>query len=45
MTDCIALCHFAMGLEEQGKRFECCVCDPGLALPADTEYIASVKVL
>ncbi len=41
----IALCHFVMGLEEQGKRFECCVCDPGLALPADTEYIASVKVL
>ena len=39
----IALCHFVMGLEEQGKAFEVLVEDPGIAVPDATEYIATVK--
>lgn len=40
----IALCHFVMGFEEQGKNAEIAVNDPGLEIPADAEYIASVKI-
>ena len=41
----IALCHFVMGLEEQGKKAEVMIKDPGAKTPAEVEYIASVKVI
>ena len=37
----IALCHFVMGLEEQGKHTEILVSDPGIRIPDSMEYIAS----
>ena len=40
----IALCHFLMGLEEMGKQAEVTVNDPGMEIPGDAEYIASVAV-
>ncbi len=40
----IALCHFAMGLEEQGKEPVITVQDPGVQIPGNMEYIASVSV-
>ena len=40
----IALCHFARGLEEQGKQAVIQVSDPGLEVPAGVEYIASIAV-
>lgn len=40
----IALAHFTMGLEEQGRQAEVSVNDPGLEIPADAEYIASVTI-
>ena len=40
----IALCHFMMGLEEQGKAPEAAVSDPGLPVPDGTEYIATVRI-
>lgn len=40
----IALCHFVLGIEEKGKTALVSVSDPGIAIPADAEYIASVKV-
>ncbi len=39
----IALCHLVMGLEEQGKKPEVTVSDPGLPVPDGTEYIATVQ--
>ena len=39
----IALCHFVIGLEEQGKTPEVIVADPGLAVPTGVEYIATVR--
>ena len=39
----IALCHFMMGLEEQGRKAEMIASDPGLAVPAGVEYIATVR--
>ena len=39
----IALCHFVLGLEEQGKSPEVFRQDPGIALPENMEYIASVR--
>ncbi len=39
----IALCHFVMGLEEQGRHPEVVVCPPELSLPGDAEYIATVR--
>ena len=39
----IALCHFVSGLEEQGKRPEITVADPGLAVPDGVEYVATVS--
>ena len=41
----IALCHFTMGVEEQGKSAEVTVSDPGVKVPGDVTYVASVKVL
>ena len=40
----IALCHFIMGLEYKGKKAEVKTEDPGIEIPADTEYIVSVIV-
>ena len=39
----IALCHMVMGLEEQGSKPEVVVADPGLAVPAGVEYVATVR--
>ena len=39
----IALCHFVMGMEEQGIASGISVKDPGIAVPPDAEYIASVR--
>ena len=39
----IALCHFVMGMEEQGITPAVVVEDPGLSLPENVEYIASVR--
>ncbi len=40
----IALAHFTMGLEEQGRQAEVMVSDPGIEIPGDAEYIASVAI-
>ena len=40
----IALCHFVMGLEEQGKTPVVKINDPGIVIPENVEYIASVTV-
>ena len=40
----IALCHFMMGLEEQGQTATVVVSDPGIHIPNDVEYIASVQM-
>lgn len=40
----IALCHFTMGLEDIGKRYEISVNDPGIDIPKDAEYIVSVGI-
>lgn len=40
----IALCHFAKGMEEENRKCDFFISDPGLELPADTEYIASFHV-
>ena len=39
----IALCHFVMGMEEQGKAPVVTVNDPGINTPGNTEYIATVQ--
>lgn len=39
----IALCHFVMGMEEQGKNPEVAIRDPGVAVPDDASYIATVR--
>ena len=39
----IALCHFAMGLEEQGRKPEVVIRDPGIRIPDGMEYIATVR--
>lgn len=39
----IALCHFVMGLEEQGKTPSVTVSDPGIAVPDNIVYIATVQ--
>lgn len=38
----IALCHFMAGLEEKGDSPEAVIRDPGIAVPEDMEYIATV---
>ena len=40
----IALCHFVMGVEEQGKCAEVLIDDPQIEIPEDAEYIAGVKI-
>ncbi len=40
----IALCHFVIGLEEQGKTAAVEIRDPGIVLPKGVEYIATVQV-
>ena len=39
----IALCHFVTGMEEQGTAPEVVVNDPGLAVPDNAAYIATVR--
>lgn len=39
----IALCHFVMGLEEQGKTPAVTEEDPGIPVPDNVEYIATVR--
>ncbi len=39
----IALCHLVAGLEAQGKKAQILSADPGIALPANTEYVCSVS--
>jgi len=38
----IALCHFVMGLEERSEHPRVLADDPGIALPENIEYIATV---
>ncbi len=38
----IALCHFVMGLEEQGRAPKVIISDPGLNVPEHAEYVATV---
>ena len=40
----IALCHFVLGAEELGYKAETTIMDPGIPVPENTEYIASVKL-
>ena len=40
----IALCHFVMGLEEQGKQPEVVIENPGLPVPEGVKYVATVRV-
>ena len=40
----IALCHFFLGLEDLGKTPSVILADPGLELPPETEYVATVRV-
>ena len=39
----IALCHLTSGMEEQGKKPEVFISDPGISVPEGVEYIASVR--
>jgi len=38
----IALCHFLLGLEDMGKQPKVKAEDPGIPIPGDMEYIATV---
>ena len=40
----IALYHFVYGMEIQGRKAEIAAEDPGIPMPADTQYIASCTV-
>ena len=40
----IALCHFALGAKEAGLDTEFEICDPGIPVPGNTEYVASYRV-
>ena len=40
----IALCHFAVGMEEKGRAAEFSVTDPQIGHPADTVYTASFRI-
>ncbi len=39
----IALCHFVSGLEDQNRDPEVFVSDPGITVPENVEYIATVR--
>ncbi|MBE6029954.1 MAG: nitroreductase [Clostridiales bacterium] len=41
----IALCHFALGAKEAGLAAEFMINDPGIAVPENTEYIASYRII
>ena len=41
----IALCHFACGAEELGRRLEFRLEDPGLPVPEDTVYVATLRLV
>ncbi len=40
----IALCHFALAAEESGRKVSFAMEDPGLAVPEETEYIATYVI-
>ena len=40
----IAICHFCCGLEEQGRTWSLELKDPGISAPADTLYIATLRL-
>ncbi len=40
----IAMCHFVMGLEEQGKKPVVTVDNPRSEIPENAEYIATVNI-
>ena len=40
----IALCHFVLGAKEKGLAAAVTVADPGISVPADVEYIATVEL-
>ena len=40
----IALCHFVIGIEEQGRMPNVVISDPGLSVPDEVEYIATVRL-
>jgi len=40
----IALCHFALAAEESGLKAEFSISDPGIAVEAGMEYIASYLI-
>lgn len=40
----IAVCHFDLALDEKSSGHEIVIDDPGLVLPADTEYICTFKL-
>ncbi|MCR4990779.1 MAG: nitroreductase family protein [Lachnospiraceae bacterium] len=40
----IALCHFVLGYEEKGRQAKVSICDPGLEIPSDAQYLASVEI-
>ena len=40
----IALCHLVLGAEEKGLAARVTVADPGIAVPEDVEYIATVEL-
>ena len=39
----IALCHFMMGVEEHGEKAVLIIDNPGLDVPENVEYIATVR--
>lgn len=39
----IALCHFVTGLEAKGLRAELSLSDPGLSVPENADYVATVR--
>ena len=41
----IALCHFTMGLEDEGLEYTVTINDPAIEVNANMEYIATVEVL
>ena len=41
----IAICHFCCGLEEQGRTWSLELKDPGISAPADTLYIATLRLV
>lgn len=41
----IALCHFALGAKEAGLTAEFEIRDPGIAVPDNTEYVASYRII